>query len=687
MQLSLYPALLALFESADSYCFLKDQERRYRFANAAVCRLFGLPREQVLGQGDERFFQLEHSTDLVTHDRRVLERGEEVHAAEQVTMLGGDRRVFRSLKLPWRDADGRIRGLLGLATDITEARRDTQALLRHNQMLSAVLDQVDACVYLKSHEGRYLYVNPKVAELYGRATDDILGRQDDELLPPDVAAALRRTDATVLSNGQRLARQETVSDRAGRERQFWSIKLPIPLPGMPPGVIGFSTDITELLALRGELEAERSIDALTGLASRPRFEAELALDLTLAERDAARVAVVVLDADQFKYVNNSLGQAVGDALLRELGARLRAGAGGSSTRLFGDEFAFSLPRYGSAEQLASTVEGLRHALAAPYHLGGHELRLTVSAGVAVFPEDGGSSTALISRAETAMHHAKAQGRNRQQFYAQQIGDAVSQRLALERDLRAAVAAMDFELHYQPKLRVDGGLAGFEALLRWRRPGHGPVSPALFIPLAEQTGLIDAIGTWVVQQACAQMAAWRDAGLGEVPVAVNMSTSQLRDPGLVAWLAGVRQAHGIADGQLEMEVTESMMMDDPEQAILSLEALRQQGIHLAIDDFGTGYSSMGYLKRIPVHTLKLDRVFVAQVDSDARDADICAGMIALAHQLGLDVVAEGVETDAQRAALAARGCDVFQGYLFARPLPVAEATRYLLACAPTARSGP
>ncbi len=545
-------------------------------------------------------------------------------------------------------------------------------------LLAIVLEHVDAYIYLKDHDGRYLYVNPKVAELLGRSRLDILGRRDDDLLPPEVVAPIRALDHAVLAGNARLVREEMVTDRDGRQLHFWSIKQPIALDSGPPALVGFSTEITELLRLRETLEVERSYDPLTGLAKRQRFEAELALDLQLAARDDEGVAVVVLDLDQFKYINNSLGQPVGDALLREMAGRLRAqvAAHGSCCRLFGDAFACSLPRFASASELASRVESLRAALAAPCRIGEHDLQPTVSAGVALFPADGDDPAALLSRAETAMHHAKSLGRNRQQFYAQAIGDAVAQRLALEHDLRAAVAAMDFALHYQPKLRADGTLDGFEALLRWRRPGHGPVSPALFVPLAEQTGLIAAIGSWVVLQACAQMAAWREQGLGAVPVAVNMSPSQLRDPGFVDWLTTLRELHGIDEGQLEMEVTESMMMDEPEQAIAALQALREGGIRLAIDDFGTGYSSMGTLKRIPVHTLKLDRVFVAQVDSDPRDADICAGMIALAHQLGLTVVAEGVETEAQRDALAARGCDVFQGYLYARALPADEAASFI-----------
>ena len=322
---------------------------------------------------------------------------------------------------------------------------------------------------------------------------------------------------------------------------------------------------------------------------------------------------------------------------------------------------------------------MRESLAAPFALRGKPVRVTASAGLALYPQDGDNAGALLAAAEAAMYAAKAQGRDRLRRYTPELAAAAALRVDLENDLRAALAAGQFVLHYQPKLRArDGGLSGFEALLRWQRPGSGMVPPLQFIPLAEQLGLLVQIGAWVVEQACQTMAAWRAAGLGRIPVAVNLSPSQLQSPQLLPGVRAAMQAHGIAPGELEMEVTESMMMAEPEQAIAILQGLADAGVVLSIDDFGTGYSSMAYLKLLPVRWLKLDRQFVKEVDTDPRDADLCAGIIALAHQLGLQVVAEGVETAAQRDVLAARGCDVFQGYWFSKPLPLQEAADYVRA---------
>lgn len=681
--------LQSLVNSVGAYFYAKDLQGRYLFANEAVCRLFGARPDQVLGAEDGRFLDLQRSAGLLANDRRVLEQGQEVHEEEELTLLSGESRWFWTVKVPIRDAQGALRGLCGISTDITDRPRAAEELIERNQLLSTILSNVDAYVYLKDHEGRYRYANQKVVELYGRPAHDIVGHTDLELLKPEVASRLVQLDRSVLDSSTRQAREELVIGADGCERHFWSIKLPLKLPGQPPCLIGFSTEITELLALKQHLERQRVTDPLTGLPNRHQFEAELALELRVAEREPQQglLAVVLLDLDQFKYVNSSLGQQVGDQLLRAVAERLGQCdiAMGSLARLSGDEFAITLPGIAAADEAAAIVERVRAALAQPFTLAGRPLHLNVSAGISLFPDDGRSGATLLAHAESAMYFAKERGRDQYRFYSHELGAAVAQRLELERDLRGALAAGQFELHYQPKIRAaDGEVAGCEALLRWHREGHGMVSPAQFIPLAEQLGLLGPIGNWVIKQACRQVAAWRDAGVRPVPVAVNLSPSQLSNPALRDFVSQTLAAHGIGDGGIEMEVTESMMMDDPEQAIAMLHALRGLGVHLSIDDFGTGYSSMAYLKRLPVVALKLDRSFVTHIASDPRDADLCAGVIALAHQLGLSVVAEGVETEAQRQALAARGCDLFQGYLFSRPLPAQQATDYLLAHRPDRR---
>ena len=670
--------LAELLDRIDGYLYIKDQGGRYLFANAQVRALYGATRQQIAGAQDAQFMDTARSARVLMNDRAVLEQGAAVHDEEELCLHSGVRRGFRTTKLPIRDAAGRVIAVCGLSTDITQRNWASGHLVERNHLLGTVLSNIDAHIYVKDHRGNYLYANEKTLLLYGRTAAEVIGRSDADLLPGDVAQRLAATDREVIHASARHAGEEVVVGADGKERHYWSIKLPLELPGQPTGIIGFSTEITELLRLRQTLERQRITDALTGLPNRLQLEQELALELRLAQRDSSAVALVMLDIDQFKHINTHFGQEAGDQLLREAAQRLRQALPASCclARPGGDEFAVVLPCSDPAALLRQ-VEHLRAVLAEPYMLLGKPWRATASAGLATYPQDADSAGPLLVHAEAAMYLAKERGRDQLRRYSADLGAAASRRVALEHDLRGALAAGQFELHYQPKIRsIDSAVAGFEALLRWNRSAQERVSPLEFIPLAEQMGLLVQIGQWVVEQACTQMAHWRAQGLGHVSVAVNLSPSQLKSDSLLDSVCASVARHGIATGELELEVTESMMMDEPEQAIAILRGLHQHGVQLSIDDFGTGYSSMAYLKRLPVDTLKLDRVFVNEIATDVRDADLCAGVIALAHKLGLRVVAEGVETEAQRQALAARDCDLFQGYLFSKPLPAAQVPAYL-----------
>lgn len=674
-----WPDWAWLVDRVGAYVYVKDVQGRYRFANAAVCALYGATAQQVIGAQDDAFIDLERSPRLLGNDNHVLQSGQAVHDEEELVLLSGARYQFWTTKVPLLDANGQVVAVCGFSTDISRGQARAEHWIGRNRLLGLLLANIDAHIYLKDHQGRYLYANEKVQQLYGRTLDEIRGRDDGQVLAPDVAAPLMAVDRQVLDAHTRYAAQEVVRDAQGREHHYWSVKLPLEQPGQPPCLIGFSTEITELLQLRQNLERQRVTDALTDLPNHGQFAQELAVELSVAAHEARMLAVVLLDVDHFKYINTHLGQEAGDQLLREAAQRLRGLLPTSSglARAGGDAFAAILPLQADMAALERQVQRLRDGLAAaPFMLLGKPVQVTVSAGMALYPQDGDAAATLLANAEAAMYLAKERGRDQAQRYHAQLAAAAALRIDLESDLRAAQAAGQLELYYQPKLRAaDGGLDGFEALLRWRRPGHGLVPPLHFIPLAEQLGLLVAMGTWAVEQACCRMAAWRAQGLGAVRVAVNLSPSQLQHPGLVEAVRASMTRHGIGPGQLEMEVTESVMMREPDQAITILQGLRALGVCLSIDDFGTGYSSMAYLKLLPVQTLKLDRFFVSDIDSDARNADLCAGIIALAHKLGLQVVAEGVETEVQRHALLERDCDLFQGYLFSRPMPEAEVADY------------
>jgi diguanylate cyclase (GGDEF)-like protein/PAS domain S-box-containing protein len=683
-----------LLDHIGGYFYIKDQAGRYLFANRNVRALFGADRAQVFGALDAQFVDVERSSRVLATDRAVLDHGEVVHDKEEVVLRNGKRVSFHATKVPIRNTAGDVVAVCGVATELTQRNWADGHLISRNHLLVTVLSNIDAFVYAKDSAGRYLYANEKVLQLFGRTSNELVGRTDGELHAPTVADRLIANDRKVLSTGTRQACEETILGKDGAERHYWSIKLPLELPGEAHGIIGLSTEITEVLRLRQTLARQRVTDTLTGLSNRIQLENELALELRVAQRDGGRLAALQLDLDNFKYINTHLGREAGDQMLREAAQRLRQQLpdAASLARMGSDEFAAVLS-YGDEGALHDQIERARTALAEPYMLLGKPYRSTASVGVACYPDDAQTAGDLLTFAEAAMYQAKRSGRDRTERYTADLVAAASRRVVMEADLRFALGLQQFELHYQPKInRCDGVVAGFEALLRWNRPGHGRVSPLEFIPLAEQLGLLVDIGQWAVEQACAQMTQWRAQGLGPVSVAVNLSPSQLKSTTLLDSVQASVARHGIANGELELEVTESMMMEDPEQAISILRAMHEQGVRLSIDDFGTGYSSMAYLKRLPVDTLKLDRVFVSEIATDARDADLCAGVIALAHKLGLRVVAEGVETEEQCSALAARDCDVFQGYLFSRPLPADAVPDYLraqraLAAQPTASCPP
>lgn len=671
--------LRALFDSVGAYVYAKDRQGRYLYANKAVCELYNHPLQDILGRDDSAFMDMAYSESLIRNDRDVLDNGTEIHEEEQMLLLHESKpRAFWTIKVPIRGEHNQIIGLSGISSELNGSFLNTTNSIRHNRLLNTILSNVDAYIYVKDFDGTYLYANQRVVSLYGQQNEDIVGRTDMDVHAPDVAQRLMTLDREVLDSQNRQASEELLVDVDGKVRHFWSIKMPIHLPGHPNALIGFSSEITELLALRHHVEQARTTDPLTGLFNRVAFDELLDRQINSVDQGGKTLAVIMLNLDQFKYLNNSLGQRAGDEVLRQAAQRLEAASwlSGHLGRMGGNTFGILLPGLANAGDAASLAERVRLRLNEPFHVNNQPFQLTASLGISLYPGDGASAQALIANAESAMYHAKDQGRNQWCFYSTSLGAAVSERLDLERDLRAALAAGQFELYYQPKIAAaNGSVTGVEALLRWNRPGHGMVPPDRFIPLAEQLGLIVQIGDWVINEACHQMATWASEGL-HVSVAVNLSPSQLAQPELIERVTALMKHYRIGPDMLHMEVTESMMLHDPEMAIENLQRLRDLDVVLSIDDFGTGYSSMAYLKRLPVNKIKLDRSFIQHIATDPREADLCAGIIALAHKLGLRVVAEGVETLEQQRLLAAMDCDVFQGYLFSKPLPKTEATYFL-----------
>ena len=413
-----------------------------------------------------------------------------------------------------------------------------------------------------------------------------------------------------------------------------------------------------------------SYDALTGLPNRDRFRQLLEEELHQARRRGQAAGLLCIDLDRFKLVNESLGQKAGDAVLRQAARRLRqvAGAADETARLGADEFVVLVRNPPSLESLQSLAHELGQALAEPVEVDQRVFRQTASIGLCLFPADGDDAQALMRGADLAMSQAKAQGGNVVCHYAADMLAASVQRLALKADLPGAARRKELRLLYQPKLDLRSGLVtGAEALVRWAHPQYGMLSPAMFIPIAETSGDIMDLGDWVLNEACRQMAAWRTAGEDVLPVAINLSARQFADPALAARIESAIRRYGLDGELLELEVTESLVIEDPARAVKVLSSLQAIGVHIAVDDFGTGYSSLAQLKRFPVNSLKIDRSFVQDIPGEQNDAAIVKAIIAMGHALNLKVIAEGVETPGQLGFLRRHDCDAIQGYFMSQPL--------------------
>lgn len=389
--------------------------------------------------------------------------------------------------------------------------------------------------------------------------------------------------------------------------------------------------------------------------------------------------LLVLDLDDFKTVNDTLGHTIGDKLLKSAGERITARLRQSDTvaRIGGDEFAIIVEQLHKADEAVNVASKLLEEFATPFQIEDHEIFTSLSIGITTFPDDGSNADDLLRNADTAMYWAKDAGKNRYQFFLREMNERITQRLDLENAMRKAIERNEFLLHYQPQIELaTGRVIGMEALIRWNRPEVGLVSPFHFIPVAEDSGLITPIGEWVLRTACHQNMAWREAGLGDLRVSVNLSGRQFKQTDLPKLVADVLRESGLPARYLELEITESVAMEHAEKTVEVLREFSAMGVKIAIDDFGTGYSSLGYLKRFPIDTLKVDRSFVKDITDDPDDAAITSATIAMAHSLKLHVIAEGAETADQIAMLKDYGCDVVQGYFYAKPMPVAEFAKFV-----------
>jgi diguanylate cyclase (GGDEF)-like protein/PAS domain S-box-containing protein len=566
-------------------------------------------------------------------------------------------------------------GWVATIEDITERRRLEQERDRNHAFLREIIDHIPTQITVKdARDGRYVLVNSVAEEQFGRSNGEILGKTPDDLFPPDLAERIAADDALSLqSSGTVFLDEHRWQTRAQGIRIITSKRLAIrDKAGEPRYILNVVEDVTERREAEEKIAHLAHYDALTDLPNRVLFRERIERELQKSKADA-QFALFYIDIDEFKGINDSLGHHVGDELLKTVASRIRGCLDDDDliARLGGDEFAVVQTAINSADQADELVARIHAAIRQPYHCLGHQLSTDASIGIALAPRDGTDYDQLIKNADLAMYAAKSGGRRTHRFFEPSMDASAKARLTMEQDLRQALVNGGFEIHYQPLVHLGRNeVSGCEALLRWRHPERGMISPAEFIPVAEDTGLITELGDWVLRTACAEAATWPE----HIRIAVNVSPVQLKCQTLALRIAGALAASGLKPSRLEIEITEAVLIRDDEAALAILHQLRAIGVRIALDDFGTGFSSLSYLKRFPFDKIKIDRCFVSDISEADASSSIVQAVVNIASALNMTTTAEGVETEPQRELLRKLGCTEMQGYFFSAPRPAAEVKR-------------
>ena len=674
--------------SLSDWMWETDAELRYSWISESAQRITGKPVADFIGLRLDAFHWGPGTDHAAARQvQQSLQRREPFTGFVFCTDDPGRMVWIAKSGVPYFDAEGRFLGYRGVNRDVTEAYRAEAALREREQRLAAIFEQSPMGIIEWDTDFRVQQWNAAAERIFGFSRDDMRGQSARRLVPAELHPMLDEIRRELLQ-GQR--QQRGVNQNLHKDGRVmicsWSNSSIRDAQGQPVAFLSIVEDLTAQKVTAARIEHLARHDALTQLPNRSHL-----MELLRAAIDEARtarrpLAVLLVNVDRFKLINEALGHTAGDQLLHAVGRRLREAVPEDAVvaRLGGDEFALVLQHDGDARGAAQRTERLRERLAQPYRIDNQDVPATASIGAALFPDDGDDAMALLQNADAALTSGKAQGRNSVRFFSASLRQAVADQLGLEFDLRQALPRRQLVLHFQPQVEaMTGAMVGVEALVRWQHPLRGLVPPVQFIPMAEASGLIIELGAWVLDEACRQLRAWHGQGLEHLTVAVNLSAHQLHDPSLVPAVAAALQRHGLQGAHLELELTESVAMKDPDATIAVLRQLRGFGVQLSIDDFGTGYSSLSYLKLLPIHRLKLDRSFVKDIETDPNDAAICSATIALAHKLKLAVVAEGVESDLQRHYLLGNGCDFLQGFLFSPPVP-AEAIAGFAAAHPRSR---
>lgn len=615
------------------------------------------------------------ASDPLWADYRDLALSHGLRACWSTPILGSSGKVLGTFAMYYsepRSPESQELGLLKSATHLASLAIERARAFEALRKLSSAVEQASESVFITDCQGAIEYVNPAFERLTGYSSEEVIGKTPRLLKSGEYDDRFYEELWDTILDGRSFSAEFTNRKKNGEI--YYEEKILTPIKdhhGNLTHFVSTGRDISERKRSEKTIERLAYYDSLTDLPNRVLFTDRLNQALAQARRNSEALAVMFLDLDQFKLVNDTLGHAMGDELLRVAAKRLTGlmREGDTVARVGGDEFMVLLPSAAGPEDATNIADRILEVMRQSWQLGGHEFHLTASLGIAMYPSDGTDGIALLRNADTAMYHAKDEGRDNCQRFTTSMSAKIAERVDLDNEMRRGLERGEFVVYYQPQVEIDSGkIVGVEALVRWQHPQRGLVAPMEFIPLAEETGLIVPLGEWILRAACAQARAWQVAGLPTLRMGVNLSARQFRLPDLPDVVRRVLDETGLGAQYLQLEITESLAMRDTDFTVDVLHHLKELGLEVSIDDFGTGHSSLAYLKHFPVDALKIDRSFVRSLTIDRSDDAIVETVIALARVLNLHVIAEGVETQEQLAFLKSRKCDEMQGFLFSRPVP-------------------
>lgn len=671
---SLYQSIL---DALPINIFLEDPEGRTLYANKQVCLSNGVSLDKIVGKTIFDYFprdiaELNRAYDLEVWKNRELitkefpsgYKGEEHHMFSGKTIIHID------------ESDEDV--LLGFALDITDRVRAENSLKESEEKFRSLTEQAADSFFLIGTDGMFTEVNPTACEVLNVSKEDLL----------------RMSTEMVFSKLPEKIKHLKIDSKEQAFRNFEDIMMgnhgiPIPVDinirlihiGENQMYFALCRDIRDKKRAEAQIKHMAFHDALTGLPNRWAIQSILEEHIAKKNEPSSLLGFILLDLDYFKVVNDSLGHEAGDLLLQEVSKRLQTATEHREVKLArfgGDEFIALIPQLSCEEEIAGICEQIMEVMADPFLIKGQKLNISTSMGISFYPKDGTDLNSLIKNADLAMYGSKELGRSCYSLYHPEMKHHANKRMDLEILLRRALEENEFILHYQPKVNLQTGeIKAVEALIRWKNKLNQLILPNAFIPIAEETGLIVPIGEWVMREACRQCKEWQDLGFEDITISVNLSPKQFQKQNLLEMILSVLEETGLSPDSLELEVTEGMVMKNPEEAVMVLQKLKQVGIKISIDDFGTGFSSLSYLKLFPIDTLKLDRSFMANIERDDADAKIASAVISLAHNLKMNVVAEGVENGEQYEFLVNRSCDYAQGYYISKPVEAQEVKRLLV----------